>query len=435
MGVFQSSRVTAQSGARAPAAVVAAILMAIVAVAAPGFAQESGRASATLSDSLTLNGQHYQLFGIDGFEFNQSCFVASQPFACGVSAMRALQTLLEPTAITCVAKGASASGATLATCTGHEGDIALKMVEQGWALADRSASDDYVAAEATARSSQAGAWRGRFLAPRAYREEIAVIEARYAERAGETARTEAEAAITSGEIELGGLNGVALDFVAADTDDIQIEEHEVHFGEFAPGFINAAIRPPDVFDWKAVASVLEITRRKGVEAVKTDVANAVWDQLTARPSQSVDTRNADGFYAALNSNSAKWIAYGRQPILFVMAPDLPHWISDWFAGLPPKGAKVSRREDRNDRNYLGTIDGVDVYVGPGRERAALLVPSDILSAMTYRKGTDGGGLALQANMAENNEWVLRYGMALHWLDDTLIWLTFPQMAAPTPDAG
>jgi hypothetical protein len=37
--------------------------------------------------------------------------------------------------------------------------------------------------------------------------------------------------------------------------------------------------------------------------------------------------------------------------------------------------------------------------------------------------------------AGSNEWILRYGMALRWRDDTLTWLAFPQMAAPTPDAG
>jgi endonuclease YncB( thermonuclease family) len=432
-GVFQSGGAAAQSRARA--VVVVAILAAAAFGVAPGLAQESGRASATRSDSISLNGHAYQLFGIDGFEFNQSCFIDSQPFACGVSAMRALQTLLDPAAITCVPKGAPTSTPTQAVCTGHEGDIALKMVEQGWAVADGSASPDYVAAEATARDSRAGAWRGRFLAPEAYRAQIAAIEARYAALAEASARTEVDAAITSGDIALGGLDRVAPDLVEADPDGIPIAEHEVRFGEFAPGFINAAIQPPDVFDWTVVAGVLETTRRKGVEAVKAELADAIWSDLTARPSQTVDTRNADDFFAALNSNAAPWIAAGRQPVLFVVAPDRPKWIRDWFAGRPPLDAEVSRREDRDERSYLGTIDGIDVYVGPGRERAALLVPSDILSAMTLRKASDGKVLALQANMAENNEWLLQYGMALHWRDDMPIWLAFPQMAAPTPDAG
>jgi endonuclease YncB( thermonuclease family) len=401
-------------------------------VTTPGLAQESGRASATRSDGLSLNGHDYQLFGIDGFAFNQSCFVDGQPFACGVSATRALQTLLEPAAITCAEKGTSEAGATLATCTGHDGDIALKLVEQGWALADSAESGDYAAAEATARGNHAGAWHGMFLTPKAYREQVAAIETRYAERAGEAARVEAEAAITAGEIELRGLDAVTFE---AGADGASVKDYEVHFGAFAPGFIDAATRPPSVFEWKTVAAALEATRQGGIAAVKASVTDAIWDELAARPSQSVETHDADDFHAALTSSAAGWIADGRQPILFVMAPDLPNWIRHWFAGQPPQGAEVSRRDDRRDPNYLGTIDGVDVYVGPGRKRAALLVPSDILAGVTYRKGDGDAVLALQVKTDGSNEWVWRYGMTLHWRDDAVTWLTFPQMAAPTPDAG
>jgi hypothetical protein len=117
-----------------------------------------------------------------------------------------------------------------------------------------------------------------------------------------------------------------------------------------------------------------------------------------------------------------------------MAPSLPAWIRDWFAGQPPAGSKVTRRSDRSDANYLGTIDGIDVYVGPGRERAALLVPADILAGVTYTRDTDGKVLKLQVDGADN-EWIAQFRMALDWRDDKPIWLTFPQMAAPTPDAG
>lgn len=116
-----------------------------------------------------------------------------------------------------------------------------------------------------------------------------------------------------------------------------------------------------------------------------------------------------------------------------MAPDLPNWVRGWFAGQPPTGAEISRRAEVADPAYLGTIDGVDVYVGPGQKRAAILVPSDLLSAVIYQKDADGQVLALQVDPA-TNEWVLGYRMALRWRDDTPTWLAFPQMASPTPDA-
>lgn len=422
------------SGASRPAVFVVVLIIISLLAAVPAQAQETGRASATGSDSFSLNGREYQLFGIDGLEFNQSCFVDGQPLACGASAVRAFQTLLDPAPITCTANGVSPSGLALATCTGVDGDIALRMVEQGWAFAGSSASTDYVAAEDAARAAGAGAWGGKFLPPTAYGHQIAAIEASYARLAADAARTELEDTLTTGKLDLRGLEQVVADPAASATGATLFEEHEVSFGSFRPGFIDAAIVPPEIFTWKGVARALEATRQEGVAAVEDSVVGVIWEALAARPSQTVDTRNADGYYAALKDSSAGWITAGRQPILFVMAPDRPNWIRDWFAGQPPAGAKVSRRDDLSDPNYLGTIDGVDVYVGPGRERASLLVPSDILAGITYRRDAEGKALAMQVD-APGNEWVVRFGMALSWRDDQVTWLAFPQMAAPTPDAG
>lgn len=412
---------------------ISAIVVGLVAMPGAVVAQDSGRASATGSDSLTLDGRSYELFGVDGIELNQSCFVDGQAFACGASAVRALQTLLEPAAVTCAPRTTSVSGTTRATCTGHEGDIALKMVEQGWALADRSESDDYAAAEDAARASRVGAWRGKFLTPETYREQIAAVEARFAEVAGVAARAEVEAMLTTGELNLQGLKGGVPDTAVAGARGVKFEDHEVRFGAFGPGYINAAIQPPDVFDWTSVAAVLEASRREGVAEVEESIRGAIEEALAARPSLSVDTRDAESFYAALRGSSAQWIADGRQPILYVMTQDLPSWIRAWFAGQPPAGAEISHRDDRDSSDYLGTIDGVDVHVGPGRAQAALLVPSDILVGVTYRADDEGKVLALQVD--EGNGWVLRYGVALRWLDDKLTWLTFPQAASATPDAG
>jgi endonuclease YncB( thermonuclease family) len=416
----------------ASASLVAAVLVCLTASA---LAQDTGRAVATASDSLSLNGRSYQLFGIDGLELNQSCFVDGQAFACGASAVRALQTLLDPGTVSCTPKGASESGAPLAVCTGFDGDIALKLVEQGWALADRSGGDDYATAEDAARASRAGAWAGTFLTPSDYRDQIAAVEASYAQRAGEASRGELEEVLTAGKIDLGGLAAIVPSLASVSPNSGAFEDHEFTFGGFAPGFIAAAIQPPDVFTWTALAEHLETTRREGVADGEADAAATVLEALVARPAQTIATKTAADFYAALKSSSASWIAEGRQPVLFVMAQDRPSWIRLWFAGQPPAGATVTRREGVTDADYLGTIDGIDVYIGPGRETASLLVPSDILETITYRTDGEGRVLSLQANASGKNEWLLRFAMALGWREDLLTWLSFPPMAAPTPDAG
>ena len=45
------------------------------------------------------------------------------------------------------------------------GDIAAKMVRQGWALAYRRYSTDYVNDEKAARVARKGIWRGEFMLP------------------------------------------------------------------------------------------------------------------------------------------------------------------------------------------------------------------------------------------------------------------------------
>jgi endonuclease YncB( thermonuclease family) len=421
-------------GARVIGILAVAAAVALWSLAAPALGQQSGRAVALSSDTLSLNGRAIQLFGIDGMDFTQSCFVDGQAQACGASATRALQTLLDPAPVTCTQAGDAVGGVTFARCTGADGDIAEKMVQQGWALAVRTQAEDYVAAEDSARAAGAGIWRGTFMSPWDYRVQVQAIETDYARRAADSARMEAEAAITAGNVGIVGFDKAEYRKAAAAADPEQMADHEVAFADFAPGFITAAVPPPGVFEWRAVAGVLETTRRAGVAAITDSVRDALWAGLADRPSRTAPSTDAESFYAALRAGSAGWIAAGRQPVLFVKARDVPGWIRDWFGGHPPVGATITRRDDVEDARYLGTIDGVDVYVGPARDRASLLFPSDLLAEVTFRSGEDGNVLALDVDPDAGNAWTARYAMALRWLDDEIVWIEYPQASAATPDA-
>jgi endonuclease YncB( thermonuclease family) len=410
-------------GSRAPRRLAALLVAALAATAAP--AEERGPASATGSDSLTLNGHAYALFGIDGLGFNQSCLVDGQPFACGVAATRALQTLLAAAPVACTP---NTEGEAL--CTGADGDIALALVTQGWAVADPAGAEAYGAAEAAARAAGAGAWAGQFLAPAAYHELIAATEARYAEAAAETVRAAAEAGLVAGTLDLRGLVAPA----PTETTAGDLPPRALRLAAFGPGRIAAAVPAPGIFTWPAVAAALEAERQAAIATLAADLAAPVWQALAERPARTVATADAAAFYAALTAGAAAWRAAGRQPLLHVMAPDQPAWVRDWFAGQPPAGAVVTRRAERTSPAYLGTIDGIDVYLGAGSARAALLVPADLLAAVTYRRDAAGHVLALDAP-ATPGAWTLRYAAALGWRDDPVLWLAFPRRAAPTPDAG
>ena len=70
--------------------------------------------------------------------------------------------------VDCVERDKDRYGRIVAGCRvgGPKGkDLNAAMVAEGWALAYRHYSKDYVAAENAAKAAGAGLWRGRFIAP------------------------------------------------------------------------------------------------------------------------------------------------------------------------------------------------------------------------------------------------------------------------------
>ena len=69
--------------------------------------------------------------------------------------------------MTCQQKDIDRYKRIVAVCYMAEGQIDINglMVEQGWALAYRKYSEDYVGQEATAKASQSGMWAGEFMRP------------------------------------------------------------------------------------------------------------------------------------------------------------------------------------------------------------------------------------------------------------------------------
>ncbi len=87
------------------------------------------------------------------------------PWACGVAAWGELVQLVAGKDASCEARDVDRYGRVLAVCTADNEDINAAMVAQGWALAYRQFSDDYVAQEDEAQDAHLGMWRGEFVAP------------------------------------------------------------------------------------------------------------------------------------------------------------------------------------------------------------------------------------------------------------------------------
>ncbi len=133
------------------------------AVGSRGGSGLKGRADAVDGDTLRMGDVRVRLWGIDAPERKQSCVAEGLEWDCGLLAMAALRS--RATDVTCREKGRDGYGRVLAVCFERGEDVNAWMVSEGWALAYRRFSEDYVSQEEAAKAARKGIHRGRFVAP------------------------------------------------------------------------------------------------------------------------------------------------------------------------------------------------------------------------------------------------------------------------------
>ena len=130
----------------------------------------SGRAIIVDGDTLKLDGGAVRLFGIDAPERSQTCRDSrGATYRCGVSATEALASRLGDVRVRCEPRDRDQYDRIVAVCFVGTTDLNDWMVGQGWALAYRHYSRDYVATEDAARTGRKGMWNGTFEKPWAVR--------------------------------------------------------------------------------------------------------------------------------------------------------------------------------------------------------------------------------------------------------------------------
>lgn len=121
-------------------------------------------------DSLELNGKKIRLFGIDAPEWDQPCLRAIKRQTCGSLAKQYLKNeVIAGGEVKCVQKDKDNYGRSVSICYVNDTDIAMKMVKDGYAMAYRYFSKDYVQYEEEAKSKGAGLWSYGYINPRDYR--------------------------------------------------------------------------------------------------------------------------------------------------------------------------------------------------------------------------------------------------------------------------
>ena len=126
----------------------------------------AGIASIIDGDTVEIHGERIRLYGIDAPESRQNCKRDGQPWRCGKDAAFALADKIASKPVECTSKGKpDRYGRTVAVCRLAGEDLNAWMVSQGWALAYRQYSRDYVPQENEAKEAKRGVWASEFIPP------------------------------------------------------------------------------------------------------------------------------------------------------------------------------------------------------------------------------------------------------------------------------
>ena len=107
-----------------------------------------------------------QLYGIDSPENGDACQrVDGRYLDCGSIARSALLDLTAGVDVVCQMVDSVPSGAMTATCDAAGYSLNRNMIYTGWAVVDRSVTENFIEVEAEAKREQRGLWRFRLEAP------------------------------------------------------------------------------------------------------------------------------------------------------------------------------------------------------------------------------------------------------------------------------
>jgi endonuclease YncB( thermonuclease family) len=117
-------------------------------------------------DTIHINQTKIRLHGIDAPEMKQVCKTSEgKEQLCGQLAKQALEKLVRGQDVTCKGDTRDRYKRLIAVCYVGPLDINERMVTDGWAMAYRKYSKDYVRAEMLAKSRHEGMWGGEFVPP------------------------------------------------------------------------------------------------------------------------------------------------------------------------------------------------------------------------------------------------------------------------------
>lgn len=117
-------------------------------------------------DTIILNSEKIRFYGIDTPEKKQKCKDRNGlSYPCGEFATNELKKIISSGQLFCKKRATDRYGRSISICYVNGVDINSLMVKNGWALAYRKYSRDYIDEEKEAKDKKMGMWAGKFIAP------------------------------------------------------------------------------------------------------------------------------------------------------------------------------------------------------------------------------------------------------------------------------
>jgi endonuclease YncB( thermonuclease family) len=135
------------------------------------FAKEIiGIANITDGDTINILQKKIRLHGIDAPEKAQKCSKNNKDYYCGLTAKIVLKKKVNKNIVTCkVQKKKDRYGRYIGVCFSKKINLNKWMVRNGYAVAYKRYSIDYVADEEYAKKNKLGLWSGSFIYPEKWR--------------------------------------------------------------------------------------------------------------------------------------------------------------------------------------------------------------------------------------------------------------------------
>ena len=128
-----------------------------------------GKSRVIDGDTIYIKNNKIRLHGIDTPESKQTCTINFQDWYCGKQSSKELKKLINNQDVQCLINDIDIYNRYVAICSVNKININQWMVKNGWSIAYRYYSMDYINEEKFARENKLGIWKGEFIEPYLYR--------------------------------------------------------------------------------------------------------------------------------------------------------------------------------------------------------------------------------------------------------------------------